>query len=193
VWRSAVKGGVPALGAAVGDVAVVLGVAGGYASGRICLVPARPVWNSKRTLGAFFATALSIGPLVTLFCIERAQLDGGWIGVLLGASAAGTMVQLAVLAHLVRTVRRRHDRQHRGTATLLLDRFRGLFAARIALAVTGLALSAWALAVPVAGPAAAGRFGTSLVVLVLGEIIGRYLFYVTVVPYGMAANFFEKP
>jgi len=193
VWRSAVRGGVPALGAAVGVVAVVLGVAGVYASGRIYLVPARPVWNSKRTLGAFFATALSIGPLVTLFCIERAQLDGGWIGVLLGASAAGTMVQLAVLAHLVSTVRRRHDRQHRGTATLLLDRFRGLFAARIALAVTGLALSAWALAVPVAGPAAAGRFGTSLVVLVLGEIIGRYLFYVTVVPYGMAANFFEKP
>jgi DMSO reductase iron-sulfur subunit len=191
-WRSTVQGGVPALGAALGVVAVVLGVAGVYASGRLYLVPARPVWNSRRTLVAFFATALSLGPLFTLFCLERSLLDPDWIRALLGASAVGVLCQLGVYAHLVATVRRRTDRQHQGTATLLLDRFAGLFTARLACAGAGLALLGSALAVPLAGPAAAGRIGTGLVVLASGELIGRYLFYVTVVPFGMAGSFFRR-
>ena len=189
VWRAAVRDGVPGLGAALGVTAVVLGAAGVYASGRLYLVPARPVWNSRRTLVSFFTTGVSLGPLVTLFCLDRAVVDPAWIALLLGASALGTLLQLAVHAHLVGTVRRRDDRQHRGTATLLLERFRGLFAARLVLAGTGLVLLLAATAVPLASAAAAGRFGTGLVVLALGEVFGRYLFYVTVVPFGTAGSF----
>ncbi|HEX2192121.1 MAG TPA: DmsC/YnfH family molybdoenzyme membrane anchor subunit [Acidimicrobiales bacterium] len=191
-WRAAVRGGVPAVGMALGVAAVLLGVTGVYASGRLYLVPARPVWNSRRTLVSFFATAVSVGPLVTLFCLDRAHLDPAWIGFLLAAAGAGTVVQLAVHAHLVRTVRGGDDRQHRGTATLLRGRFRDLVAFRLGLAGVGLALLVSAFAVPLAGPAAAGRFGVGLVVLGLGELIGRYLFYVTVVPFGTAGNFFER-
>ena len=36
-------------------------------------------------------------------------------------------------------------------------------------------------------------FGTGLAVLALGEVFGRYLFYVTVVPFGTAGSFFERP
>jgi formate dehydrogenase iron-sulfur subunit len=193
VWRATVRGGVPVLGAAVGVVAVILGAAGVYASGRLYLVPARPVWNSRRTLVSFFATGICVGPLVTLFCLDRSTLEPAWIGVLLATAAAGTLVQLAVHVHLVRTVKARDDRQHRGTATLLRERFGGLVAARLVLAGIGLSLLVSATAVPLAGAAAAGRFGTGLVVLGIGEIMGRYLFYVTVVPFGTAGSFFERP
>ncbi len=192
VWRAAVRGGVPVVGAALGVAAVLVGAAGVYASGRLYLVPARPVWNSNRTLVAFFATGISLGPVVTLFCLDRSIVDSGWIGLLLGASAAGTLVQLAVHAHLLRTLRNRAGRQHDGTALLLHERFGGLFAARLALAGIGLALLASAFAVPLTSAAAAGRFGTALVVLGTGELLARYLFYVTVVPFGTAGKFFER-
>jgi DMSO reductase anchor subunit len=50
-----------------------------------------------------------------------------------------------------------------------------------------------ALAVPLTGPAATGRLGTALAAVLAGELIGRYLFYVTVVPYGMVGSFFDGP
>ncbi|MGH9225101.1 MAG: DmsC/YnfH family molybdoenzyme membrane anchor subunit, partial [Acidimicrobiales bacterium] len=60
----------------------------------------------------------------------------------------------------------------------------------LALPVITLALLAFALSVPLAGSAAGGRLGAAAVVAAAGELIGRYLFYVTVVPYRMAGNFF---
>ena len=191
-WRAPAHGGAPALGPALGLGAVILGAAGVYASGRLYLVPARPVWNSGRTLVAFFATALALGPLFALFCLERGQLQPPWIAVLVGASAAGVLCQLGVHAHLVTTVRRRVDRQHQGTATLLRDRFADLVTTRLGCAGVGLALLGSAFTVPLDGPAAAGRIGAALVVVAAGELIGRYLFYVTVVPFGMAGSFFRR-
>ncbi|MDQ4096621.1 MAG: dimethyl sulfoxide reductase anchor subunit [Actinomycetota bacterium] len=179
----------PGVAGVVGAVAVALGLAGVYASGRLYLVPARPVWNSRRTLVAFFSTALSTGPLLVLFGVDRSALDPAWIVVLVAASAPGTMAQMGVYAHLLRTVRRRADRQHQGTAHLLRERFEGLFLGRIALAMAGVALLVSAMTVPLAGSAAAGRLVTALVVLAAGELAGRYLFYVTVVPFGMAGTF----
>jgi formate dehydrogenase iron-sulfur subunit len=188
-WQLGLPAGVAG---GVGVVAVVLGVAGVYASGRLYLVPARPVWNSRRTLFAFFATGLSTGPLLVLFGVDRAALEPAWIVVLVAASGAGTLTQMGVYAHLLRTVRRRPDRQHQGTGYLLRARFQGLFLGRVALAAAGVALLASALAVPLAGAAAAGRLGTALVLLAAGELAGRYLFYVTVVPFGMAGTFFDR-
>ncbi len=192
-WRWSGGGSMPAWGDVLGVAAVVLGVAGVYASGRLYLVPARPVWNSARTLVAFFATGLSIGPLFTLLCLDRAGLDPRWVHALVAASVAGVLLQIAVHAHLVATVRRRQDRQHQGTSTLLLERFRMLFAGRLACAGLGVAASAGALTAPLAGPAAEARLGTGLVLLALGELAGRYLFYVTVVPYSTAGSFFARP
>ena len=188
-WRAGWPSGVAG---ALGLAAVVLGGAGVYASGRLYLVPARPVWNSGRTLVAFFATGLTLGPLVVLFRVDRAALDPAWIVAVVGASAVGTVSQLAVYVHLGRAVRLRADRQHRGTAHLLFERLGGLFRARVACAMVGLVLLASALAVPLAGPAAAGRLEAALVVLAAGELVGRYLFYVTVVPFGIAGSFFER-
>jgi formate dehydrogenase iron-sulfur subunit len=174
----------------LGLAAVILGAAGVYASGRLYLVRSRPVWNSRRTLVAFFATAAVTGPLVALLTLDRGRLEPGLVLALMAAAAAGSLAQVAAHAHLARALRSRHDRQHQGTATLLQGRFRGLVQARLAAVVVGLALVAWAAADPLAGPAAGGRLAVALAVLGAGELAGRYLFYVTVVPYRVAVPFF---
>ncbi|HVE47247.1 MAG TPA: DmsC/YnfH family molybdoenzyme membrane anchor subunit [Acidimicrobiales bacterium] len=180
-----------ALRLVLGVGAVAAGLAGIYASGRLYLVPARPVWNSRRTLVAFFATALSTGPLLALLCLDRSRIAAGVVLALMAAAAAGALAQLGVQAQLVRTLRARSDRQHRGTAQLLEKRFRGLQMARPTAAVTTLALLAWTLDSPLAGTQAGGRIATALFLAALGELAGRYLFYVTVVPYRVAGSFFS--
>ncbi|MGH9149123.1 MAG: DmsC/YnfH family molybdoenzyme membrane anchor subunit, partial [Acidimicrobiales bacterium] len=118
-YALALGGRMRALSTVLGPLAVVAGTAGVYASGRLYLVPARPVWNSARTPLAFFATAGATGPLLALLCLDRSGVASGGIAVLVGVAVAGTLVQAGVLGHLVATVRRRRDRQHRGTAHLL--------------------------------------------------------------------------
>jgi Fe-S-cluster-containing dehydrogenase component/DMSO reductase anchor subunit len=174
-----------------GVLAVVAGVAGVYASGRLYLVPARPVWNSWRTPVAFFATAAATGPLLAYFALDRSRVANGWLVALVAVAAAGTVAQVAVQAHLATAVRRGTDRQHQGTAHLLLERFGGRFQGRLALAVVALMLLAGALLEPLAGPAAAGRVGAAVVVVAGGELLGRWLFYVTVVPFRVAGSFFR--
>jgi formate dehydrogenase iron-sulfur subunit len=177
-----------AAAAVVGLAAAAVGAAGVYASGRIYLVPARPVWNSRRTLVSFFGTALVIGPPVALLAMGLDRLGRRWVVVLVAAAAVGVVVQLAVAHHLVHTVRGRDDRQHRGTAQLLSGRFQSLFWFRLAAAAMGLALLAW---VPwgLDTPAAAGRLVVALALVAAGELAGRYLFYVTVVPFDMAGSY----
>ncbi len=175
----------------VGVLAVVAGVAGVYASGRLYLVPARPVWNSWRTPVAFFATAAATGPLLAYFMLDRSRVGNGWLVGLVIAAAFGTLAQVAVQVHLAKAVRHRTDRQHQGTAFLLLDRFGGRFQGRMALAGMALLLLAGALIEPLAGGAAGGRLGAALVVVTAGELLGRWLFYVTVVPFRVAGSFFR--
>ncbi len=175
----------------VGVAAVVAGGLGVYASGRLYLVPARPVWNSWRTPTAFFATAAATGPLLAYFTLDRSRVTTGWLVMLVAVAGAGTAAQVAVALHLARTARRGVDRQHQGTAHLLLDRFGGRFQARLALALVGLLLLAGALLEPLSGAAAAGRVGAAVVVVAAGELVGRWLFYVTVVPFRVAGSFFR--
>jgi len=179
------------LSALVGIVAVLAGVAGVYASGRLYLVPARPVWNSWRTPVAFFATAAATGPLLAYFTLDRSRVAPGWLVALVAIAAAGTIAQVLVQAHLASTVRRRPDRQHQGTAHLLLERFGGRFQLRLAMAGVALLLLGGSLLEPMAGAAAGGRLAAAVVVVTVSELIGRWLFYVTVVPFSVAGSFFK--
>ncbi|MGH9155839.1 MAG: DmsC/YnfH family molybdoenzyme membrane anchor subunit [Acidimicrobiales bacterium] len=176
----------------IGIAAVAAGAAGVYASGRLYLVPSRPVWNSRRTLVAFFATAAATGPLLAALTLDRTRLGPGLVFTLLSVAAIGSLVQVGVLSHLSAAVRRENDRQHHGTRMLLLGRFRGLLQLRLAAVAVGLGLLAWAPADPLGGPAAGGRLWAALAVLGAGELAGRYLFYVTVVPYRVAVPFFGR-
>lgn len=175
---------------AIGIGAVATGMAGVYASGRLYLVPARPVWNSKRTLVAFFATGLATGPLLALLCLDRSALPPSLVTALMAGAAGGGLVQLGATRHLLRTVHSCTDRQHRGTATLLTVRFPQLLGFRVVSVFVTIALLVWALTVPVASPSAGGRLAGALLVAACGELAGRYLFYVTVVPFRVAGSFF---
>jgi DMSO reductase anchor subunit len=102
------------LAPSLGCLALVLGIAGVYASGRLYLVPARPVWNSPRTVVAFFATAVSTGPLVVVLCVAASTAVRG----LFAAAALGAVVQLGVIQHLIASIATRKEREYALTAKL---------------------------------------------------------------------------
>jgi DMSO reductase iron-sulfur subunit len=146
-------------------VAAAAGVAGVFASGRLYVVPGRPSWHTPLTIVTFYLTALATGPLVTGHPV-------------LAAAAVGA--QLAVwVANLVR-LRFDPRPEAQGTVTLYRHRFASLTAVRAGLAVVGAALAFVSLP-------------SAFALVALGELVGRYLFYVTVVPLNIPASFLATP
>jgi DMSO reductase anchor subunit len=146
-------------------VAAAAGVAGVFASGRLYVVPGRPSWHTPLTIVTFYLTALATGPLVTGHPV-------------LAAAAVGA--QLAVrVANLVR-LRFDPRPEAQGTVTLYGHRFASLTAVRAGLAVVGAALAFVSLP-------------SAFALVALGELVGRYLFYVTVVPLNIPASFLATP
>ena len=158
-------GGLAALAVGVpaaAPVAALVGVAGVYASGRLYMVPGRPAWCTPLTLARFGATGLALGGLAT------GQRAVGVVGVIGGL--AFTAANLARLARGERI-------EWWGTVRLALRRFRLLSALGATLSVAGIVA------------AAAGPLVLALALVAGGELIGRYLFYVTVVPLDMPGSF----
>ena len=150
---------------AAAPVAAIVGAAGVYASGRLYMVPGRPAWCSPLTLARFGATTAALGGLTT-----------GHRAVGVAGVVAGLVVTGANLARLSRGERI----EWWGAVRLTTRRFRKLTALAVVLSLGGIA---------------AGVVGPLLpaVVLVFGaELIGRYLFYVTVVPLDMPGSFYRS-
>lgn len=162
---------------ALGVVAAGVGCAGVYASGRLYMVPARPVWNSPRTVIAFFAAALATGPLLAV--LASGPSAGSRLAFELAAT--GSLFQVGVIQHLVASVAARREREFALTSRLLFRSFRRLFAVRVALAILALALCS---AVGLSTGPAPGRAPALVALFVagVGELLGRYLFFVTVTP-----------
>jgi DMSO reductase iron-sulfur subunit len=169
----------------LGWAATAFGIAGVYASGRLYLVPARPVWNSLRTVVGFFATALATGPLLAVICAHPGPSAARH---LLGVAAVGSLTQLGVIQHLIASIVVRKEREYALTARLLFRRFRLLFALRAAAAMVAVALASWA-ALGAPGAALTVWAAVALIVAAAGEGMGRYLFYVTVTPMTGARRF----
>ena len=161
-------GGLAAVAAGVpaaAPLAALVGTAGVYASGRLYMVPGRPAWCSPLTLVRFGATTLAIGGLAT------GDRTVGVLGV-----AGGLAVTAANLARLARGERI----EWWGTVRLALRRFRGLSAFGAALSIAGIIA------------ALAGPLPLALSLVFGGELVGRYLFYVTVVPLDMPGSFYRS-
>jgi Fe-S-cluster-containing dehydrogenase component/DMSO reductase anchor subunit len=173
-----------------GVAAVVLGAMGIYASARLYLVPARPVWRSARTVVAFFAGGLATGSLVAYLATDRSAV-GLFAKGLLAVSVLGTAAQLLVYRHLIAQIARRPEREYRGTARLLFGRFRGWFLARLALAVVACGLLVAVIPVSSLSGSSTLCVYLALTATVAGEFIGRYLFFVTVTPMSAAGSFFR--
>ena len=146
-------------------VAAAVGLAGVGASARLYIVPGRPAWNSPLTIVRFVATALAAGPALT----GHRTLAAIAVGVALAATALN-WVRLA----------RHSDRAHRGPLRLELQWFRAQTATRWLLA-----------AVALAGLAAGWPTIALVPIIAASEAIGRWAFFVTVVPLNMPGAFWR--
>ena len=150
--------------------AALFGVAGVAASGRLYLTPGRPAWQTWRTVAEFVVTALWLGPLFAAIFVP---------GFTPGALAAAAL--LMVLGHSRhRWLEASTEFELQATARLLVAPLGGAVKLRWGLLLLGFVL-AWADLPSVALPVA-----------VLGELLGRYLFFVSVVPRGIAGSFLAR-
>src|SRR5687768_4570219 len=158
---------------AVGALTVALGIAGVTASACIYRVPSRPAWNTRYTVLQFNLTGALLGPLLAA---AIGIGDPRWLAIA-SASMAGAQFVLLTIRFL-RCIAS-DSLELKGTARLLSTVFAKHLVAR------GVLLAAGAIVLPLlVGPAAlALAFG------VAAEILGRYLFFVSVVPKHMAAPY----
>lgn len=230
----------------LGALVVASGATGIFSSARIYMVPARPSWNTPRTILRFGATALLLGPLfaatllvssdwiapkllkiaalapmidrTTLTTISDAALSHGsaaTLTILFATAAAVASLQLiSLLASLFDLFREDASPELRGTAQLLTRRFRVHFLTRLATLVgggiLGPALLAHASGFGSSAPASAAFLSSNLlaagpmagshalaaaaifILALASEFLGRYLFFVTVVPKTIAGAFFRS-
>ena len=158
---------------AVGALTVALGIAGVTASACIYRVPSRPAWNTPYTLLQFNLTAALLGPL---FAMAVGVGDQKLLAIASATMAGAQFVLLAV--RFLRCIAS-DSLELKGTARLLSTVFAKHLVARGAL----LAIGAIILPLLVA-PAA-----LALALAIGAEILGRYLFFVSVVPKHMATPY----
>lgn len=161
----------PYLGAAT----VILGAAGVTASAFIYLVQARPAWNSKFTISDFFLTAALLGSLFPAFI----GAGRGRVFTLIGVIAASAQLLDQALRFLWLTASDSFELQ--ASARLLSTVLARAFLLRGALLLAG------GIALPLSGTGFS-RFA-ALPLALAGEIAGRYLFYVSVVPKNVASSY----
>jgi len=128
-----------------------------YSSARIYMVPARPAWQSPRTIAAFLLTGVVFGATAA-----------GLREVAMAAAATQALLEIAKL-WVLHTA---NEFELRQSARLYTQDFRYHFFLRLALLASVLLPTPYAL-----------------LGLLASEAIGRYLFFVTVVPRNMAATF----
>ena len=163
----------------IGGVTALLGIAGVTASACIYRVPSRPAWNTPFTLVQFNLTAGVLGPLFA------AAVGAGDRRSLALAAAAMAGAQVVLLALRFFRCIASDSLELRGTARLLSTVLARQFVMR------GVLLGAGAVVVPLAATSDAGILVcvAALCLALVGEILGRYLFFVSVVPKHLAAPY----
>ena len=180
------SGAEPVLGAG----AAIVGLAGIFASARLYLVPARPAWNTPRTVVAFFATAVATGPLVVVVGAGKWSPPSMPTRGLLAFAIGGTVAQLIGYQLIAGSVAVRRGHEWAAFGRLLFRRFRGLLLFRVGCGIAGVSLCVAAMT---SRPATAVVMAAAALPFVaVGELVGRYLFYVTVVPMTADGSFFRS-
>src|SRR2546425_7222639 len=170
-YSAALRFGLPA-SAALGALTALFGIGGVTASAFIYLVPARPAWNSRYTVAEFFLAAVILGSLFL-----------SALGFPLTAFAvAGAVAQLLNQGLKFLWMIRSDEFELQGSARLLSADLQNLFLARFGLLVAG------GVVLPLVGYSLVG-----VALALAGGLVGRYLFFVRVVPRDMAARCFWNP
>ena len=163
--------------AAVGFATLILGITGVTCSARIYIVRARPAWNSGYTVAEFFATAMLLGPM---FVRISGGSDVRWLAA---APVAGAAAQLLTQTLKFLWLSHSDAFELRASSLLLSGQFRSVFLLRLGILIVAGILAPMLFASST--PAIAAAFALALA----GEWLGRWLFFVTVVPKNMAAAF----
>ncbi len=158
----------------LGGLTVVFGICGVGASARLYLVPGRPAWNSLFTILEFYVTAVLLGSAGANILTGSSRLTRS--ATLFAGSAALLVAGLKII-WLARS--KLHER--RGACSLLLT----VLANRLLLRF--LFLSAGLLMLPFVQAGWASVL--TALVLIAGEFLGRYLFFVSVVPTNIATEY----
>jgi formate dehydrogenase iron-sulfur subunit len=153
-----------------------LGLGGVVASAYIYRVPSRPAWNTPFTLVQFLLTAATLG---LLFSAAAGAGDSRWLAV---AAATMASTELVILALRFFRFSASDAVELQATARLLAT----TLASR--LVMRGVLLAAGAIALPLftSHPAA---LWVAFALALGGEVLGRYLFFVSAVPTHMAAPY----
>jgi formate dehydrogenase iron-sulfur subunit len=159
-----------------GLLTALFGIAGVTASACIYLVRARPAWNTKHTVVDFYLTGVLLGPLLVA-CLGVG--DRRWL-VVAAITAAGQLLLSQAVRFFWMTAADSFELQ--ASARLLSTTLVSKFLARGALLILG------GIVLPLLLPSTFGM-SISLALALCGEILGRYLFFVSVVPKNMAASY----
>ena len=162
--------------ALVGGVTVALGIGGVTATAYIYRVPSRPAWNTPFTLVQFYLTSAVLGPL---FAAAIGTGDARWLAVAAALMAGTALVVLAL--HFFR-LSASESPERQATARLLATSL----ASRLVLRGGLLALGAIALPLFTRHPAA---LWVAVFLALGGEVLGRYLFFVSAVPKHMTVPY----
>ena len=170
---------------ALGALTVLFGIAGVTASAYIYRVPARPAWNTPYTLLQFLFTSALLGPL---FAAVIGAGETRWMAP--AAAAMGVAIAVVLALRFLRLIAS-ETLELKGTARLLSTVLRRHLVIRgCLLAVGGVVMPLLIASRPdLAGGSSALLIGASLAMAMVGEILGRYLFFVSVVPRQMAAAY----
>ncbi len=156
-----------------GAVTVLFGLAGVGASAKLYLAPGRPAWNSPHTIFEFYATTALLGASTASVLSDGAN----------GVRLVSVFVLTSLLIFLFKMVRFAHSSSNElyGTWQLLSTTLSNKVLLRVGLLIGGLWL---------------GNSGQSftthsaaLLLMIASEFLGRYLFFVSVVPSNIARGF----
>jgi DMSO reductase anchor subunit len=154
------------------------------ASACIYRVPSRPAWNTRYTLLQFNLTAGLLGPL---FAAAVGAGDPTWLAIASATMAGAQFVLLAV--RFLRCIAS-DLLELKGTARLLSTVFaRHLVLRGVLLALGAIVLPLLAARVPAVAAPGFSVWALALVLAIGAEILGRYLFFVSVVPKHMATPY----
>ncbi len=177
-------------------ITLATGIYGIYAQSMIYRIKARPSWNRKSTTKRFFGS-MYVGFLLIAAALLVSHGSQGAI-VLLAITLLAGMGQVLVILEEVMFYRHLDPNdplyyQYNRTRILLQEHFGKVKKYRIySLAIFALALPLLAILFAASGLTTAAI--VTLIIATIGafasEIAGRYLFYRTVVPLGLAGNFF---
>ena len=171
----------PASGAA-GALTVLCACAGMFCSARIYMVPARPAWNSRYTIAEFFGTAMLLGPLFVRAIDFNASDFSGMDHGLRRAAILGAAAQLLIVSLKVLWLARSDVFELRASSLLLSGRLKSALLVRLALLIGA------GVVLPLVSESHAGAFA-ALILALVGELVGRWLFFVSVVPKSIASAF----